>query len=137
LAKNPQTSAQKWASNLGAATTAIQNGVAAVTVSPTSKAAQAVDRMVAGVQRAAASGKIANALNAVSLQSWQQSMTQKGIPRIATGAQAALPKFQAFLTQLIPFQQAGLAQLPPRGDINQNIQRMTAWAQYMSTFKKQ
>jgi hypothetical protein len=137
MAKNPQASAQKWANNLSAATTAIQQGVAGVTVSPTAKAAQMIQAQVAGVQRAAASGKTQRALEAVTLQQWQNAMTTKGVPRIATGAAAALPKFQNFLNQLIPYQQAGMNQLPPRGDINQNIQRMVAWTQYMSGFKKQ
>lgn len=137
MAKTPQQVAQKWVQNLSAATSAIQAGVQGVTVAPTMLAAQAVDRMVAGVQRAAASGKTQRALEAVGLNAWQTATLQKGLPRIATGAQQATTKFQNFMSQLLPFQASGLSQLPQRGDLNQNLQRMMSWAQYMSTFKKQ
>jgi hypothetical protein len=101
------------------------------------KAAQAIDRQVAGVQRAAASGKTQRALEAVSTQQWQQAVITKGLPRIGTGAMAAKPKFVTFMNQLLPYVQNGLSQLPARGDINQNAQRMLAWMQYMANFKKQ
>jgi hypothetical protein len=135
--KNPQMVADKWATNLGNAGTSITAGVNATTVAPTQLAAAAVDRQVQGVMRAAQSGKTAAALNAVTLQQWQQAMIQKGVPRIGTGAAAAKPKFVSFMNQLLPFEQQGLQQLPARGDVNANIQRMVAWAQYMSTFRKQ
>lgn len=128
--------AQKWAQNLSGATTAIQQGVAGVTTSPTSRAADRADAYAQGVARAVASGKYANNLRAVTLQQWQDAMNKKGIPRIATGAQAAVPKMTSFLNALIPYQMSGLAQLPPRGDFNQNMARMMAWAQYMAAFKK-
>lgn len=137
MAKNPQQVADKWAANLANSTASIQAGVNAVTVSPTQKAADAIDRMVAGVQRAAASGKTQRALQAVTTQAWQQATLTKGLPRIGTGATAAKPKFVNFMNQLLPYQANGMAQLPPRGDLNTNLQRMMAWAQYMSQFKKQ
>lgn len=135
--KNPQQVAQKWAQNLGQATTAITQGVAAVTVNPSDKAAANEQGYLAGVQRAVQSGKWRRGLQSSSLQNWQQTMTQKGIPRIGTGAAAATGKFANFMGQLLNYQQAGLSQLPPRGDINANLARMMAWAQYMSNFKKQ
>ena len=136
MAKNPQQVAQKWAGNLGGATTAIQNGVNAVTVAPTQKAAAQAAAYVAGVQQAVNSGKWQAGLNGVSLQVWQTAMVTKGIPRIATGAQAAVNKFQTFMTSLLQYQQAGLSQLPPRGDRNQNKARMNAWSDYMANFRK-
>lgn len=136
-AATPQQAAQNWANNLSAATTRIKAGVQAVTVSPTSKAAQAVDRQVAGVIAAAQSGKTANALNNVSLSDWQNAMINKGISRIASGAQAAQGKVQNFLTQFIPYVQAGVAQLQtmPRGDLEQNIARATFMMRYNANFK--
>src|SRR5262245_8881333 len=96
---DPAAGAQKWANRLGAATDAVQKGVQAVQTSPTATAAQHQDAYVAGVQRAAQTGKWARGLNRVNLQQWQQATLQKGIPRIASGAQAAVPKMTAFNQQ--------------------------------------
>ena len=71
---------------------------------------------------------------AVPLSDWQQSMTTKGIPRISSGATAAIPKMQSFLTKSLPYIQNAVSSLPPRGDLNANIARMTAFVQKMSQF---
>lgn len=133
--QSPSQIADRWAQNLGAAGTKITAGVNAVTESPTAKAARAVDRQVAGVQAAAASGKTAAALNAVTLPQWQQAFITKGVPRIATGATAAKPAFTNFMTQLLPAMSAAVAQLPPRGDLEQNIARQNQLTRAMAQFK--
>lgn len=136
---SPQTAANNWATNMGAATQRITNGVNAVTQSPTAAAANAVDRMVAGIQRAAASGKIQAGLNRVTLQEWKDAMINKGVPRIAGGAQAAKPRMQAFLAGFLPHLQSGIQQLDtqlPRGDIEQNIQRAAFMARWNATYRK-
>ena len=136
-AATPQQAAQNWANNLSAATARVKSGVQSVSTSPTQLAANAVDRQVAGVQAAAASGKTQRALQAVSLADWQNAMINKGIPRIASGAQAAIPKMTNFLNQFIPYVQAGVQQLSqmPRGDIEQNIARATFMMRYNAGFK--
>lgn len=129
--------ASRWSRNLAGATDKIKQGVMAVQTSPTAKAAQAVQRQVDGVIRAMQSGKTAAALNAVSLGDWQNAMSTKGVARIASGAQAAQPKMQAFMTQFLPFLQTGVQQLQsmPRGDLEQNIARATQMMRYTSGFK--
>lgn len=129
-----QQAADKWANNLSQATTSMTNGANAVTESPTAKAARRVDAQVAGVQRAAASGKTAAALNAVSVDQWRNAFVKKGIPRVATGATEAKPKMVTFMNFLLPVVQQGKAQLDqnmPRGDAAQNQARMNAWFQFM------
>lgn len=121
--KNAQQVAQRWASAMSNSTEKIKAGVQAVTVAPTALAAAAVDRQVAGVIRARDSGKTQANLLAVSLQSWQSSFINKGLTRIGTGATNAIGKMTAFMQQFLPAQQAIVAGLPPRGDLNQNIQR--------------
>jgi len=132
-----QAAAQKWAQNLGAATDRIKTGVMAVSTSPTAKAAAASAAFLAGIQNAVSSGKWQNSLQAVSLGDWQNAMTQKGIPRIASGATQSQPKFQAFMSQWLPYLQNGLAQLQatPRGGLEQNIARMVSMARYNAQFK--
>lgn len=135
--KNPATVAAKWATNLSASTTSIQAGVQAVTTSPTSLAARQADAYLSGVQQAVASGKWQNSLNAVSLSSWQNSMITKGIPRIQSGATAGKSNVQNFMTQFLPFVQNAQQTLAatPRGNLQQNIQRMVTWANQMSQFQ--
>lgn len=136
-AATPAQAAQNWATNLAASTARIKSGVQAVTTSPTAKAAQNVQAQVAGVIAAANSGKTAAALNAVSLQDWQNAMINKGINRIASGAQAAQGKMQNFLTQFLPYVAAGVQQLStmPRGDLEANIARATFMMRYNAGFK--
>jgi hypothetical protein len=134
---DPVAVTNKWAQNLGGATTQITSGVNAVQTSPMAKAAANVNGYLAGVQAAVSSGKWVRGLNRRTLNDWQSAMIQKGVPRIATGAQTAKPKFQAFMTQWLPYEQAGLATLPARGDINANKARAAAMIDYNHAFKRQ
>ena len=65
-------------------------------------------------------------------------MLTKGLPRIASGAAQAEPKFQAFMSEFMPHIEQGLRQLQgmPRGDLNQNIQRMVAMVQHNARFRR-
>lgn len=132
MAKDPQAIAQKWAQNLAGSTTSITDGVNSVTVAPGMAAARQVT--VWAQNTAAAQQKWAARTAAVSLQSWQQSMTTKGIPRIGQGATAAEPKMAAVMTKLMPYIASQKAALPPRGNLQQNIARMTAFVTGMSKF---
>jgi hypothetical protein len=135
---NPQQAAEKWSRNLGSASQTIQEGVQAVSVSPTQKAAERVNAYVQGVQRAVADGKFQAGLRRVSLEDWKRSMIQKGVPRIASGASAAIPKFADFMSEFLPHVEAGLRQLEsmPRGDLPTNIQRAVAMMEHNSRFRR-
>lgn len=122
---NAAQAAANWSKGMAASGDKLKAGINAVTESPTAKAAAAVDRMVAGIVAAAASGKIQAGLNAVSLADWKNAMLNKGLARIAAGAQAAMPKVQAFQQQWLPFIQSVVSGLPPRADLETNIGRMT------------
>lgn len=130
--KDPATVAANWAQRLGQSTTAITNGVNAVTVAPGQAAARQKTLWVNNV--AAAANKWAANTAAVPLSDWQQAMVNKGVPRIASGAQAAEPKFQAFMSKLLPYISSTTSALPPRGDLNANITRMTQFVQKMAQF---
>lgn len=133
-----QQIADKWASNLGSATTQIQQGVMNVTQSPTQKAAANPQKYLQGVTNAVNSGKWANGLNKVSLADWQQSFIQKGLPRISQGAQAAKPKMTTFMDKLLPFQDTLAKQVGamPKNNIQDSINRASAWITGMSKFQK-
>lgn len=132
--KDPATVAQKWANNLSAAGPSIQAGVQAVTTAPGVAAAQ--QKAVWIAQLTANADKWARNVSAVSLQTWQQDMINKGLPRIATGAQAAIPKMTLFMQQWLPYVNQGVQSLPPRGTIQQNIQRAVAMMNYNAQFVK-
>lgn len=136
-AATPAQAAQNWATNLGAATARIKAGVQAVTTSPTAAAAARIDAYQAGVIAAVQSGKTQRALQAVSLADWQNSMINKGVSRIASGATQAQGKFQNFMSQFLPYVQSGVQQLQamPRGDLQANIARAVFMMNYNAQFK--
>jgi hypothetical protein len=129
---NPVDAAQKWATNLGAAATAYTNGVNAVQTAPGQLAAQASDRYIAGIQQSLPKYK-AN-VAAVTLQEWQSAAVNKGAPRLSSGAQVAQPKMQQALTQLFPYIDQVRGTLPPRGDLEANINRSGAFQRAMAKF---
>jgi len=131
---DPAKVAQKWSTNLGGATQAITDGVNAVTQAPGAKAAAQADVWLAKLQ--ASRDKWVRNVSAVSLGQWQQAMTTKGVQRIGAGASAAIPKMTAFMSQWLPYEQAGVQQLQsmPRGTLDQNIARMTQMVRYNAQF---
>lgn len=134
-----QQFADQWSKGMSGATEKMKAGINSVTEAPTMKAARRIDAMVAGVQRAAASGKTQAALEAVTVEDWRKQMLDKGVPRVASGAVAAKPKVAAFADQFIPWLQAGQRKLEsmPRGDLETNLNRMMENARHNSQFRLQ
>lgn len=132
MAKDPTAAAQRWAQNLGAATQAIQAGVAGVTVAPGAAAARQKSVWMQNTQ--ASADKWARNVGSVPLSDWQNSMNTKGIPRIASGAQEAIPKMTNFLQAFIPHVEAGVRALPARGTLENNIARMVAMVRHNAQF---
>lgn len=130
MTTTPQAAAAKWAQNLSAAGPQITAGVAAVSVAPGQAAAR--QKAVYLAQVAANGDKWAKNVGAVSLQDWQAATTSKGIPRIAAGATAAQPKMEAFMNKLLPAIAQVKSTLPARGNLEQNITRMTAFTRGMA-----
>lgn len=133
------TSAQataKWLANLSAATTRMQAGAMAVQTAPGAAAAAAADKWLAKVTQAKA--KFAANVGAVSLQSWQQSYINVGLPRVAQGAQAKQAKVTAFMDTFLPYLQAGAAQIDkmPTNTIEDGIAKATAQIRYNAKFKR-
>lgn len=138
MALTNQQIAQKWQRNLAGSVESIRDGVNAVTVSPTEKAAAAFQSYLDGVQRAVADGSYQAGLRRVSLDQWKRAMIDKGTTRIATGAAAAVGKVETFLNEFMPYVRSGQNMIAnmPRGSFEQNMQRAIAMMEYLHKFKR-
>lgn len=128
MARNLPTAADaaaKWQQRFGAAGPAWAAGIQSVTVAPGQAAAAAKDRYLAGVQ--ANVNRYAANVAAVPLQTWKDVSVNKGQGRLASGAQAGLPKFQAAIARVLDAEKSIISGLPPRGSVEQNIQRSAAF----------
>jgi hypothetical protein len=134
MAATPEQIAKEWSTRLAASTNKIQQGVQNVSVAPGQAAAKQKQVWLQNIQ--SAQDKWAKNVASVSLSSWQNDFINKGLPRIATGASAAEPKFATFMSALMPYIDSGVKQLPARGNLESNINRMVAWVRHMSNFKK-
>ena len=137
MAKDPTTAANKWAANLANAANngTITAGINAVTAAPGQAAAR--QKAVWAQNVAAAQDRWAANVAAVSLPSWQNDAITKGVPRVATGAQAAEAKMATFMGKLLPVINNAKAQLPPRGNFQQNLARAQAMATALHAAKGQ
>lgn len=132
---SPAEAARRWRQNISAAGETIKQGVQAVTESPTEKAAQRIDSMIAGIQQAAMEGRIQEGLRRVSLSDWKQAMTDKAIPRISASAASGASKYERYAQQAFPQIQAIRDSLPPRGSFEQNMQRAREMAEKLHQMK--
>lgn len=132
--QTPEQIAAQWASRLAASGPRITAGVQAVTVAPGAAAAR--QKAVWAQNVAASQDKWAQRVGSVSLGDWQQAMIDKGAARIGSGAQAAQPKFAQFMGQLLPHIATVRGSLPARGNLDQNIVRMTMFVQGMAKFQR-
>lgn len=136
---DPTAAASKWARKMQAASQDYTDGVMAVQQAPGALAVKNQAALVSNFNESVSSGKWARNTQAVDLPSWQQRTTTVGAPRLASGAVAAQPKVQAFMTQFLPFEQNVVNQVKasmPRGSTEQNIQRAVAVMNGLSKFKK-
>lgn len=134
--KNASQVAKKWASNLGASTTSITEGVNAVQTAPGQTAAARQQLMKAKLNAAIDSGKWASRVSSVPLGDWKQAMLTKGVQRVATGAQAAEGKMTKFMNELLPVAAAISAQVDsmPKNTIEDSVARAGAAIRAMAAF---
>ena len=129
----PDQLAANWANNLAAANARMQAGAQAVTVSPGQAAAAQQGVWLANTT--AAANRWAQNVAAVTTAQWQQAFITKGLPRVATGAQAAQPQFAVTLAKIIQAEKGILPSLPPRGNLQANIARSAAFATAMNQLR--
>lgn len=125
--------AARWAQNFGASSQRWTAGVQAVTVAPGQLAARA--KALWAQNTAAAVDRFAVNSAKVTREEWIAVTVAKGAPRLASGATAAQPKVEAAFAKLFPFIQQTVNSLPPRGDIEMNINRAAQFARQMHNYK--
>lgn len=131
---NPAASAQQWATKLGGARQQYVDGINSVTVPPGQLAAAAADRWANNT--VAAKPKFARNVASVQIGDWKNSATTKGADRLASGAQASLPKMESAFVKLFPAIKQAVQSLPPRGDLEANITRSAEFARKMAQYQK-
>jgi len=134
---SPTDVANRWAQGLANATTKMTQDAQALTISPTSQAAAAVQTWIARLNDPKVQAKWQAKLNAVTLQQWQQAYVQKGIPRVSQGAQQAIQtKMVPFFTKWLPYEAAGKAQVKqmPKATLQDRIARAVFMINYNSQF---
>lgn len=99
----PQENAKLWSERLSGAKSRIKSGIQGVTVSPTQKAAAAVDKYKAGCQKAADDGSFVSGCNKVSLQDWKNAAINKGLNNLDTGVREGEARVAAFQAKAAPF----------------------------------
>jgi len=116
----------------------MQNGANAVQTAPGVAAAAHQQLMLAKVTDAINSGKWASRVQAVPLSEWKAAYINKGIPRVASGAQAAAPKMQAFLQEFLPVAAAVSAQIDsmPKNTLDDSVARSAAAIRAFAAFGK-
>ena len=136
---NSQQWLDKWSRRLNASGPDIQSGVQRVTTAPGQLAAQAQDRMLAGVTDAITSGRWQRRVSAVPLQDWQSAMITKGIPRISQGTAQAQKTKGAAIDRLLSNVDAAAAAANalPKGGLEQSIARASTFMREMSNRSKQ
>lgn len=132
----PQQAAENWVRGMQAAGEKIRQGAMRVTEAPGPKAAAAVDHWQAQVSGQKARDKYVASLQAQTLSGWQNSLIQKGLPRISAGATQAQPKMQAFQAEFFPFLENALRSLPARGDLETNLARAATLARALAQFRR-
>lgn len=131
---DPATATAKWLQNISAATDRMTAGANRVQKAPGLAAAAAADKWL---QRVTASkAKFIARVGSVTLQSWQQSYINVGIPRVAQGAAAKQNKVLAFQTEFLPYLARGLQTIDamPSTTLEDGIARASAMIRYNAKF---
>lgn len=134
--KTAATAASNWTAASGRASTAYTDGVQSTTKDQAALAVAAIPRMVSGFNQAAANGTIAQGLMRGGTAYWK-SQTQAKVANYTNGYSAGANNYAAAASKFLPAIQNIVQQLPPRGDINQNLQRVSALALGLHALKGQ
>lgn len=132
----PAELAAKWAQKFGNSSEAYKQGIARVQENPAQKAIAAQDRLLSGFTESVVSGKWAARLGKTTLQSWKQAATEKGAAALAGAARVAQEKVAKAEAEMGPIRESIASSLPPRGSIEENLERSRQMALRMHEARK-
>lgn len=134
----PEEGAAKLIERARAAVPHIADQVRKVTVAPTEKAANKIDKMRTNILSAIDSGKVERGLRRVTLSDWQKAMIEKGVNRIAPGLEASKDKIVEFNRQFYPYLERvqGEIESMPDTSLEDNIARMVHNVRRVAEFKR-
>jgi len=131
----PDQAVTYWQNGLRNATEKIRNGLERVQEAPGRKAADAADKWLNNIQTSV--NRYKKNVAAVSLEDWRQKTIDKGIPRIASGADAAGDKMKAAMERNFAHIEKGLEALDkmPKRTIEDSINRMVYMTRHMAKLR--
>ena len=125
--KSAAQAAQNWQAASGRATTAFAEGVQGYTGDWAAATVAQQGAMVTNWQQAVASGLWSRGVQATGTGGWKAA-TQAKQTNYTTGYSAGAPNYQAASNKIMGALGSIVPSLPPRGDINANLQRSNALA---------
>ena len=134
----PAEYADKMARRLAGATQDITRGIERVTENPAQAAIAQKQLLIDRFMESINNGKWEEALGQVTLQEWKTAAREKGVPRIASGINAAKPKLTRFAQKLLPAVDAASATVKamPKATLEDRINRATTYMREMANFRK-
>lgn len=133
---SPAQYAAKWQSKMSTSVEAYKQGIQAVTVNPAQSAIAAKELWINNLNEAAANGRYEAGLSKVTLASWKSASIDKGASNIPAGARNGTIKVEQAEREIGPQRDAIVASLPPRGTLDQNLERASQMARAMAQLKK-
>lgn len=127
---------QNWTGSAGKATTNYTAGVDAYNGDWAGATTAQQATMQSNWLAALANGSWANGVNAVGTQGWKSATVAKQA-NYGVGFQAGANAYASAAQKLQPFLVNVVSSLPPRGDIQQNLQRSAALAMALHNAKGQ
>lgn len=134
--KTAQQAQTNYQNSSGRAQTDYVAGVQSTTKDQAALAVAAGARYIQGVQEAYSSGRWASGLSRGGTAYWK-SQTEKKASNYGTGITNGASNYGVAAQKVMAAIAQGVANLPPRGDINQNLQRSASLATYLHGLKGQ
>ena len=126
----------RWQAQAGAAAQAWNEGIQSSQKDQAALAAAAQPRYLAGVQDAVANNRFANGVTRRGTGYWKSQSTKKSA-NYSVGYTAGADNFSSAIGKVINAEANLVSALPPRGDINQNLQRSQQMALGLHALKGQ
>lgn len=134
--KTAAQAAQNWVNSSGRAQTAFVEGVQSSQKDQAALAVAGEARLVQGFNEAVTSGRWRQGVLRGGTTYWKQQ-TEKKAANYGVGYAAGAQAQAAAIQKIMQAVATGVANLPPRGDVNQNIQRSASLALYLHGLKGQ